>query len=384
MAEGAENEDRTEEPTQRKLDEAIEKGDVARSQEIGTFFVLCGFTLALLIGAGSAARDAALSLRSFLMNAHQVSDDAGALFHVTSKAVMTGFGALAVPLGLILLAALAGALIQHKPLWTTEPLMPKFDRISPMAGAKRIFGKDAWVNFAKGLAKILLVGIGVWLGLWGERDRLQGFAQMDVHALLPAVLVLTIKLMAGVLAIFAIIAIGDFGYQRFSWYRRQRMTKQELKDEYKNTEGNPEVKAKLRQLRVARPLAHDGAGAEGDGDHHQPDPLCRRPAIRAGPGRAALPRQGCRCDRAQDPRGRRRAQHPDRREPAPRPRALCHRRDRRRNSCRTLSGGGRSHRIRLAPEAPPRLTRWLGRRPCDRTGRRPTADGRLKETDPLQ
>lgn len=88
--------------------------------------------------------------------------------------------------------------------------------------------------------------------LWGERDRLQGFAQMDVHALLPAVLMLTMKLMASVLAIFAIIAIGDFGYQRFTWHQRQRMTKQELKDEYKNTEGNPEVKAKLRQLRAQR------------------------------------------------------------------------------------------------------------------------------------
>jgi flagellar biosynthetic protein FlhB len=165
---------------------------------------------------------------------------------------MTGFTALALPLGFILVAALAGALIQHKPLWTTEPLMPKFNRISPMAGLKRIFGKDAWVNFAKGLAKIMLVGVGVWMVLWGERDHLQAFAQMDVRALLPAVLVLTIKLMAGVLAIFAIIAIGDFGYQRFSWYQRQRMTKQELKDEYKNTEGNPEVKAKLRQLRAQR------------------------------------------------------------------------------------------------------------------------------------
>jgi flagellar biosynthetic protein FlhB len=252
MAGDVENEDRTEEPTQRKLDEAVEKGDVARSQEIGTFFVLCGFTLALLVAAGSSARDAALSLRSFLMNAHQVSDDAGALFHVTSKGVMTGFAIMALPLGFILIAAFVGALIQHKPLWTTEPMMPKFDRISPMAGAKRIFGKEAWVNFAKGLAKILVVGVGVWIVLWGERDRLQGFAQMDVHALLPAVLVLTIKLMAGVLAIFAVIAIGDFGYQRFTWYQRQRMTKQELKDEYKNTEGNPEVKAKLRQLRAQR------------------------------------------------------------------------------------------------------------------------------------
>lgn len=75
---------------------------------------------------------------------------------------------------------------------------------------------------------------------------------MNVSALLPATLALTIKLMASALALFAVIAIGDFGYQRYAWYQRQKMTKQELKDEYKNSEGNPEVKAKLRQIRAQR------------------------------------------------------------------------------------------------------------------------------------
>ncbi|POR53952.1 flagellar biosynthesis protein FlhB [Bosea psychrotolerans] len=252
MSDEADNEDRTEDPTQRKLDQAIEKGDVARSNEIGTFFVLCGFTLALLVAAGWSAREAALSLRSFLMNAHQVPSDGTAFMNVTRQGVMTGFSAIGLPLAFILCAALAGALIQHKPLWTFEPMMPKFSRISPMAGAKRMFGKEAWVNFAKGLAKTCLIGIVLWTTLWNEHDRLESFAQMDVSALLPATLALTIKLMASALALFAVIAIGDFGYQRYSWYQRQKMTKQELKDEYKNSEGNPEVKAKLRQIRAQR------------------------------------------------------------------------------------------------------------------------------------
>jgi len=252
MSEDADNEDRTEDPTQRKLDQATEKGDVPRSQEIGTFFVLCGFTLAMLVAAGWSARDAALSLRAFLMNAHQVPSDGAAFAHVAEQGVMAGFAALGMPFAFILCAALAGAMIQHKPLWTFEPLMPKFSRISPMAGAKRMFGKEAWVNFAKGLAKTGLVGAVLWTTLWAEHDRLESFAQMNVSALLPATLALAIKLMASALALFAIIALGDFGWQRFTWYQRQKMTKQELKDEYKNSEGNPEVKAKLRQIRAQR------------------------------------------------------------------------------------------------------------------------------------
>ena len=71
------------------------------------------------------------------MNAHQVPSDGQSIFKATQSGVMTGFAAVGLPLAFILIAAFAGALIQHKPLWTTEPLMPKFSRLSPMAGAKR-------------------------------------------------------------------------------------------------------------------------------------------------------------------------------------------------------------------------------------------------------
>jgi flagellar biosynthetic protein FlhB len=252
MSDNTEDDDRTEEPTLRKLEEAINKGDVARSVEIGTFFVLCGLTLALMITSGAAMRDSSLALRSFLMNAHMVPAEGSALLGVTTRGLLTGFGASALLLLMLIFAGLAGALVQHRPLWTLEPLAPKLDRISPLAGLKRMFGKEALANFIKGLAKVLIVGIVVSVVLWSERDRFEAFARLDLTAVLPAVLNLTIKLLASVLAIYAFVAIGDFVYQKMSWYKRQRMTRQELKDEYKNTEGNPEIKAKLRQLRAQK------------------------------------------------------------------------------------------------------------------------------------
>ncbi|MGL4728451.1 MAG: flagellar biosynthesis protein FlhB [Bosea sp. (in: a-proteobacteria)] len=252
MADEKDQEDRTEEPTQRKLEEAIKKGDVARSVEIGTFFVLCGFTLAMIVAGGPALRNASLSLRSFLMNAHQVSADGAGFTHVTTKGIIAGFSAMAGPLGFILVAALLGALIQHKPLWTTEPMTPKFSRISLMGGFKRLFGKEGWINFIKGLAKIAMVGAVVSVVLWGERDRLDAFARMDVAMLLPAMSGLVAKLMIGVLSIYGVIAIGDFAWQKFSWHRRQRMTMQEIKDEHKESDGNPEIKAKIREIRNKR------------------------------------------------------------------------------------------------------------------------------------
>ena len=185
------------------------------------------------------------------MNAHQVPADAAGFTAVTRQGVMTGFAALGLPFAFILFAALAGALIQHQPLWTFEPLMPQFSRISPMAGVKRMFGKEAWVKFAKGLVKIALSAPSSGSRSGASATGSRPSPRWSVAALLPAVLALAIKLLASVLAIFAVLAIGDFVYQRFTWHQRQRMTKQELKDEYKNPEGNPEIKAKLRQIRAA-------------------------------------------------------------------------------------------------------------------------------------
>lgn len=252
MAEGADDEDRTEEPTQRKLDEAIKRGDVPRSQEISTFFVLGALTLALLITASGSARMLGGEMRGFLMNAHLVPDSGAGILSAGARGLWAGLSALVLPLGLIGIAALAGGLVQHRPLWTFDPLSPKFSRLSPMEGAKRIFGKQALVQFVKGLAKILIVGAVASVVLWSERDRLEGFAALPPSLLLGSLLALAVKLLGAILAVYAIVAIGDAVYQRMSWHKRQRMSMQELKQEHKEQEGNPEVKGRMRQIRAQR------------------------------------------------------------------------------------------------------------------------------------
>jgi flagellar biosynthetic protein FlhB len=220
--------------------------------ELNTFFGLGGFLLALMMVAGSAARDGTLVLRAFLMNAHLVPSDGAAIQALGVR----NLGAVALGsagvFGLLLAAALAGALIQHRPLWTFEPLTPKLSKLSPLQGAKRLFGKEALANFVKGVLKIVIVGAAVGIVLVSESDRLDSFAQMDVAGVLPATLGVTIKMLGAVVAIYFFVGIGDFVYQRFTWMKRQRMTREELKQEYKDTDGNPEIKAKLRQLRTAQ------------------------------------------------------------------------------------------------------------------------------------
>ena len=243
--------DRTEEPTARKLEEAINKGDVGKSQEITTLFVLGGFALAAMITSGFTARHLLEGMTGFFANAHQVTEGAGHLF-VMREALVMILVALSAPFAILIVAGIIGGGMQHRPLWTTEPLTPKVDRISPIAGFKRVFGMEALVNFAKGLLKLAIVGTLVAAILWSERARIDTLVQMEAALLFVVVKDLSLKLLAGVVALFFFVAVGDAIYQRFAWLKRQRMTRREIKEEFKQSEGSPEVKAKVRQIRMER------------------------------------------------------------------------------------------------------------------------------------
>ncbi|MCC7347468.1 MAG: flagellar biosynthesis protein FlhB [Variibacter sp.] len=251
MADEQENE-RTEDPTQKKLDDALERGDVAKSQEVNTWFVLGGALLALYAFGDSAASGLRTMFRGLLSNAHAISFDSVSLVRLTASLGIETIAAVLVPLVLLMLAAIAGNMIQHRLVWTGQSLKPKFERVSPLAGMKRLFSKQALVNFIKGLLKLVLIGaLMVWL-LWPERYKVNGLVSADMGAILPITEGLTLKLLSAVAAALALLAAADYLYQYQTWYNRQKMSVRELKEEYKQTEGDPTVKGRIRQLRQAR------------------------------------------------------------------------------------------------------------------------------------
>jgi len=252
MAEQTEEDDRTEEPTQHKLEEAIKKGDVAKSQELSTLFVLGGLALSIAVLSKPVAMDLTFELRAFLMNAHQIPSDAAGMLSMGRNVLLVSLAAMALPFVFLTIAGLTGGGIQHRLLWTVDPLQPKLERISMIKGAKRMFGKEALANFVKGLLKITIVGALAGAILWSERDSLDLMVQLDPALMGGVVQSLSVKMLLGILTLFFFVAIGDALYQRMSWYKRQRMTRKEIRDEFKQTDGNPEVKGKMRQLRMMR------------------------------------------------------------------------------------------------------------------------------------
>ena len=252
MAEGTDEQDKSEDPTQKRLDDALQRGDVAKSQEVNTWFVIAGGTLVLLAFAGSMSHSLSTSMRGLLANSYAIRVEGRGFLPVVQKIGIEIIAAVAIPMLLLVLAAIFGNMIQHRLVWTAEALKPKLSKISPLAGFKRLFSKQALMNFVKGLLKLALIGAVMTALLWPERTRLQTLVTLDPAAILPMTQSLSLQLLGAVVAILAIIAAADFLFQYRTWFERQKMSFHELKEEFKNTDGDPHVKAKIRQIREGR------------------------------------------------------------------------------------------------------------------------------------
>ena len=252
MAEEQNDAEKTEDPTQKRREDALARGDVVKSQEVNTWFVLTGGVLALFAFGGAAADGLRATLRGLLGRAHLVPVDRDGLMRLSERLGLETLAAVALPFLVIALAAVAGNMIQHRPVLSVELLRPRLERISPAAGARRLFSKQALVTFIKGLVKIGLIGaLMVWL-LWPDRARLDSMVAADPAALLALTEGLALKLLAATAAALAIVAVLDYLYQYQVWFARQKMSLRELKEEFKQTEGDPAIKGKQRQLRQSR------------------------------------------------------------------------------------------------------------------------------------
>jgi flagellar biosynthetic protein FlhB len=252
MSDESDTSDKTEDPTQKRLDDALERGDVVKSQEVNTWFMLAGATLLLSSFSGSIGSELQTMLRAMIANSFAIGADGESLRVLTGEIQTSLLAALGVPLLLLVIAAIAGNMVQHRLVWSTESLSPKFSKISPMAGAKRIFGKQAFANFLKGLFKLVALAAVMMAILWPQRFRLESMVRMDPASLIAVSRTLALQLMGAVVAMLAAVAAGDYLFQYRQWFERQKMSLQEIKQEFKQSEGDPHIKGRLRQLRMMR------------------------------------------------------------------------------------------------------------------------------------
>ncbi len=243
---------KTEDPSDKKLQKAREKGQVAQSQEVKSWMVLIAGTFGLIFLTPYMSSQLRLTGARFIEMPHAIPADFASLRLVISDAIFDAALAVAPLLGLLMLFAIAGNVLQFGLLFAPEKIKPDWSKISPMAGLKRMFSMKSMMEFLKGILKLIIVSVvafGMTMPMMGDIDLVAG---VHIGETLDRVQALAIRLAAGSIAVMTVIAALDFAFQVYTFRKDMRMSKQEVKDEHKQSEGDPQVKAKIRSLRQQR------------------------------------------------------------------------------------------------------------------------------------
>jgi flagellar biosynthetic protein FlhB len=250
MAEDAAS--KTEEPTPKKLDDARKKGDVAKTPDAAALASMAAAFGVLAIGGGWFMQNLAQKLLPFVSRPNEIDLSGHGSMQVVQDAAGAAAPILLSVLAAATLAGVAGNVMQSGILWTGEKVKPDLKKINPLEGFKRIFGPDGLMQFAKSTLKIIVTGAVAWMTLRPHADELTLLTLMEPAAIVPLMGDLTKALFYAVIAFLIATAGLDFVWQRFRFMSRMRMSREEVKDEYKQSEGDPHIKAKLKQKRAEK------------------------------------------------------------------------------------------------------------------------------------
>lgn len=253
MAESDDNSSKTEEPTQRKLDEARKKGEVVVSREVSHWFMVLAGALFILMVAAPLMRNVGVALLPLITKPHEIAvgnlHEIGGVLFTILKAILA---ALLLPFLLFVVAAIAGPMLQVGPLWAPENFMPKLERISILAGVGRLFSRRNLLEFLKGLFKLSIVAVVVIWMAWPATPTIEHSIEQDIPGMMALLKTISMRILGGILAVMFVIAAIDYLAQRLMFIARLRMSRSELKEEFKQAEGDPQIKQRLRQIRMER------------------------------------------------------------------------------------------------------------------------------------
>jgi flagellar biosynthetic protein FlhB len=252
MAEENDPSGKTEEPTPRRLEEARRKGDVAKSMDLPQAASLAAAAGVIAMSGAWMARNLTEALTPFIAHPDAMALEGGGAAEVAKAAAMAAAPILILVLGAAALAGAFGNLVQHGLLWAPDKVRPQLSKVSPLSGVKRLFGIDGLVQFIKSLLKIGVVAAIAFLVLRPRSAQLSELAALEPAAILPVCAAALKALVFAVVAVMGVGALIDFLWQRHRFMQKMRMSREELKEDFRQSEGDPHVKAKLKQMRAER------------------------------------------------------------------------------------------------------------------------------------
>ena len=245
--------EKTEEPTAKKLDDARKEGQVAKNKKIGNAFILLALFLMLQLYLGVMGNQ---FLKGFHMVYNQIPDVIKmyngnlpiASIHSLIRTMMLQLLIIITPILLVgFIVAFICDLVQVKWKPTSKPLKPKFSKLNPLKGFKRFFSANSIVELIKSLGKLAVVGYVAYSYLKDRLGQVFILYDMSLNQAIALIGEIVTDLGVRIAAVYMVIAFLDFAYQKWKYKEDMKMTKQEVKDEYKNQEGDPQVKSKQKQ-----------------------------------------------------------------------------------------------------------------------------------------
>lgn len=250
MADDAE--DKTEEPTDRKLSQARDQGNIPTSQEVKIWAGLVGALAIVAMFAPYMAQDVQRLMLPFIEHPHAFPMEQGDVGQLLAEITVSMIKIMILPMMMLMVLAVASAMSQSGLMFLPDKLTMDFTKLSPMKGLTRIFSGRNLVEFVKSVFKVGAIGFVIFLVLKSHMSEYAGLAALELMAVMEYLRHQVLAMiMIVVLLVFA-LAAADWFYQRWSFNQQMKMTKQEIKDEHKQTEGDPMIKGRLRALRMQR------------------------------------------------------------------------------------------------------------------------------------
>lgn len=249
MSDAPDPDSKTEEPTEKKIHDALEKGNVPQSREMALFFSIGCITIIIYLFLYNSAAVLKDFLSFFIDSPGSISiadgRDAASLLQLVAISV----GTFLLPIVCILMVGgILASVLQNAPRIASDRIEPKWSRISLMSGFKRIFGMHGQVEFAKSVAKLLIITIICTILLNSERNEVVNAIYSDPTRIPEIMLNMAMRLVSAICVATVVLVAGDLVWSRFKWRKDLRMTRQEIKDEMRQSDGDPMVKARMRSL----------------------------------------------------------------------------------------------------------------------------------------
>jgi flagellar biosynthetic protein FlhB len=251
MADEEDKDSKTQEPSARKLSQARDEGQVAKSPEVASLAALAAASLVILLNGGSISRTIAGELVPFLAHPDAIDLSGAGALNVFRSAILA-----AAPVAIVLLAGVAagvvGNVVQTGFLFTPKRLAPDIAKLNPITALTRMFGPEGMVNFIKTLAKFIIMCTVIWFQLSPNLVNFSGLATLDLAATLPFTCDIIRAILIASLVMLAVSAALDWFIQRQRFMAKMRQSRQEQKQEHKDSEGDPNIKGKLKQIRLQK------------------------------------------------------------------------------------------------------------------------------------